>query len=374
MAGLGKYTWIDYDKQTDKHYQIAINYYNQKTNLILNNLLKQLNQKLIQKGQNPLQSTEQLIETMSEGLNEFITQWEQFYNSKPDINKFRSFAKQYNELMQRDNKNIEQTVARAQIIKLLIQNEIITKDMGDVLPPTLNFSALQADINTLANGGGNIGNRTNIMSEIFEQGGRYFANSIGNLLNDFTVGTGRITNLAGKQIKPDALIVMDTSLKNDIQEASKTSQLPMKIDLEETLIDLSKMKSIDDIINTIGLSNEALGITMKMWTEKARHQTMGYFLSQGDIDRDNIHSQPTTRRLYNAYVHSKYLINIIGALNGLIVGGQYGLQRTDAFLLTIFNKGKGIMAAKDKLNQKSGLEIKSRYTGEYKRFLNLLKT
>lgn len=374
MAGLGKYAWIDYDNQTNRNYQIAINYYNQKTNAILNGLLAQLNQKLIQRGQEPLQSTEQLVETMAAGLDNFITQWEQFYNSRPDINKFRSFAQQYNELMRENNQEVEQIVARAQIVKLLIQNKIITADMGDALPPTLDFSALQTDINTLASGNGNIGNRTNIMSEIFEQGGRYFSNNIGDLLNDFVVGTGRITNAAGKQIKPDALITMNASLKSNLQGATKTSQLPMVVDLEETLIDLSQMGSVDDVIKAVGLTNEALGMSMKMWTDKARHQTMGYFLSQGDIDRDSIHSQPTTRRLYNAYVHSKYLINIIGALNGLIVGGQHGLMRTDAFLLSIFNKGRGIMAAKDQLNKKSGLEIKSRYTGEYKRFLKTLST
>ena len=374
MAGPGKYTWIDYDSQTDRNYQIAINYYNQKTNTILNGLLAQLNQKLIQKGQEPLQSTEQLVESMAAGLDNFITQWEQFYNSRPDINKFRSFAQQYNELMRENNQEVEQIVARAQIVKLLIQNEIITADMGDALPPTLDFSALQTDINTLASGNGNIGNRTNIMSEIFEQGGRYFSNSIGDLLNDFVVGTGRITNAAGKQIKPDALITMNASLKSNLQGAKKTSQLPMAVDLEETLIDLSQIGSVDDVIKAVGLTNEALGMSMKMWTDKARHQTMGYFLSQGDIDRDSIHSQPTTRRLYNAYVHSKYLINIIGALNGLIVGGQHGLERTDAFLLSIFNKGRGIMAAKDQLDKKSVLEIKSRYTGEYKRFLKTLST
>lgn len=311
---------------------------------------------------------------MAAGLEDFIVQWEKFYNSRPDINKFKTFAQEYNMLMQESNENIEQIVSRAQIVKLLIQNEIITSEMGDVLPPTLDFSALQTDINTLASGMGNIGNRTNIMSEMFEQGGRYFSNSIGDVLNEFIVGTGRIVNLQGKQIKPDAIITANAQLRADLQQAGKTSELPLAVDLEETLVDLSKMGSVDQVIQTVGLSNEALGVTMKMWTDRARHQTMGYFLSQGDIDRDSIHSQATTRRLYNAYVHSKYLINIIGALNGLIVGGQHGLQRTDAFLLNIFNKGRGIMAAKDRLNQKSGLEIKSRYTGEYKRFLKTLST
>ena len=115
-------------------------------------------------------------------------------------------------------------------------------------------------------------------------------------------------------------------------------------------------------------------MTMKMWTQKARHKTMGYFLSQGDIDRDSIHSQATTRRLYNAYVHSKYLINIIGALNGLIVGGEHGLQRTDAYLQALFNQDKGIMAAEDQLSKKSGLEIKPRYTKDYIHFLKTLST
>ena len=246
--------------------------------------------------------------------------------------------------------------------------------MGDTLPPNLDFSVLQADINTLASGDGGLGNRTNIMSEIFEQGGRYFANSIGDVLNDFVVGTGRIVNNRGKQIKPDALITMNADLKNELNTAERTSELSMAVDLEENIIDLSQMRSVDDIIKTVGLSNQALGMTMKMWTQKARHKTMGYFLSQGDIDRDSIHSQATTRRLYNAYVHSKYLINIIGALNGLIVGGEHGLQRTDAYLQALFNQDKGIMAAEDQLSKKSGLEIKPRYTKDYIHFLKTLST
>ena len=374
MAGVGKYGWIDYDNETNKNYQAAIAYYNQKTNAILNGLLVQINQKLISKGQNPLSSTEELIQRMSEGLGDFIQQWQLFYNSKPDVNKFREFATQYNILMQQNNQDTEQTLSRAQVIKLLIQNKIITSDMGDTLPPNLDFSVLQADINTLASGDGGLGNRTNIMSEIFEQGGRYFANSIGDVLNDFVVGTGRIVNNRGKQIKPDALITMNTDLKNELNTAERTSELSMAVDLEENIIDLSQMRSVDDIIKTVGLSNQALGMTMKMWTQKARHKTMGYFLSQGDIDRDSIHSQATTRRLYNAYVHSKYLINIIGALNGLIVGGEHGLQRTDAYLQALFNQDKGIMAAEDQLSKKSGLEIKPRYTKDYRRFLKTLST
>ena len=374
MSGLGKYQWIDYDEQTSKNYQAAINYYNQRTTIILNGLLAQINNKLIEKGQQQFSSTEDLILAMSEGLDNFITNWEQFYNSKPDIAKFKKFAQQYNELMQEDNKQTEQIIARAQIVKLLIQNEIITEDMGDVLPPTLDFSSIQADINALASGTGNIGNRTNIMSEIFEQGGRYFAGSIGDILNDFVVGTGRILNSSSKQIKPDALISMNVSLLEQAQTATRTSDLPLQVDLEETLINLDQMTSTDQIIQAVGLTNEALGVTMKMWTERARHKTMGYFLSQGDIDRDQIHSRPETQRLYNAYVHSKYLINIIGALNGLIVGGSTGLERTDKFLLNIFNKGQGIMAAKDKLSKKSGLEIKPRYTQAYKKMIANIST
>lgn len=374
MSGLGKYQWIDYDEQTSKNYQAAINYYNQRTTIILNGLLAQINNKLIEKGQQQFSSTEDLILAMSEGLDNFITNWEQFYNSKPNIAKFKKFAQQYNELMQEDNKQTEQIIARAQIVKLLIQNEIITEDMGDVLPPTLDFSSIQADINALASGTGNIGNRTNIMSEIFEQGGRYFAGSIGDILNDFVVGTGRILNSSSKQIKPDALISMNVSLLEQAQTATRTSDLPLQVDLEETLINLDQMTSTDQIIQAVGLTNEALGVTMKMWTERARHKTMGYFLSQGDIDRDQIHSRPETQRLYNAYVHSKYLINIIGALNGLIVGGSTGLERTDKFLSNIFNKGRGIMAAKDKLSKKSGLEIKPRYTQAYKKMIANIST
>ena len=126
MSGLGKYQWIDYDEQTSKNYQAAINYYNQRTTIILNGLLAQINSKLIEKGQQQFSSTEDLILAMSEGLDNFITNWEQFYNSKPDITKFKKFAQQYNELMQEDNKQTEQIMARAQIVKLLIQNEIIT--------------------------------------------------------------------------------------------------------------------------------------------------------------------------------------------------------------------------------------------------------
>lgn len=374
MSGLGRYQWIDYDEQTSKNYQAAINYYNQRTTTILNGLLAQINIKLVQQGQDQIKSTEDLILMMSAGLDNFITNWEQFYNSRPDVAKFKSFAQQYNALMEQENAITEQIVARAQIIKLLIQNEIITESMGDALPPVLDFSAVQADINALAAGTGNIGNRTNIMSEMFEQGGRYFAGAIGDVINEFTVGTGRILNAASKQIKPDALITVNSTLKTELQTASHTQDLSLQVDLEETLIDLDKMTSVEQIIETVGLTNEALGITMKMWTERARHQTMGYFLSQGDIDRDKIHSLPGTQRLYNAYVHSKYLINIIGALNGLIVGGSHGLERTDAFLLNIFNKGRGIMAAKDKLSEKSGLEIKPRYTQAYKKMIANMST
>ena len=374
MSGLGRYQWIDYDEQTSKNYQAAINYYNQRTTTILNGLLAQINIKLVQQGQDQIKSTEDLILTMSAGLDNFIANWEQFYNSRPDVAKFKSFAQQYNALMEQENAITEQMVARAQIIKLLIQNEIITESMGDALPPVLDFSSVQADINALAAGTGNIGNRTNIMSEMFEQGGRYFAGAIGDVINDFTIGTGRILNAASKQIKPDALITANPTLQAELQTASRTQDLSLQVDLEETLIDLDKMTSVEQIIKTVGLTNEALGITMKMWTERARHQTMGYFLSQGDIDRDKIHSLPGTQRLYNAYVHSKYLINIIGALNGLIVGGSHGLERTDAFLLNIFNKGRGIMAAKDKLSEKSGLEIKPRYTQAYKKMIANMST
>ena len=112
-----------------------------------------------------------------------------------------------------------------------------------------------------------------------------YMSNIGDILNDFVVGTGRILNSSSKQIKPDALISMNVSLLEQAQTATHTNDLPLQIDLEETLIDLDQMTNTDQIIQAVGLTNEALGVTMKMWTERARHKTMGYFLSQGGNDK-----------------------------------------------------------------------------------------
>ena len=65
------------------------------------------------------------------------------------------------------------------------------------------------------------------MSEMFEQGGRYFAGAIGDVINDFTIGTGRILNAASKQIKPDALITVNPTLQAELQTASRTQDLSL---------------------------------------------------------------------------------------------------------------------------------------------------
>lgn len=366
---IEKFQWINYDDETTKNYQMAISYYQQKTDIVMQSLLTGINLKLINTGGPQIPSTEDLIEKMSNNLEPFIENWQQFYDKKPDMATFKSFAQEYNAVMAKANKEIVDIADRKSVIQMLIDNKVITEDLGATLPPTLDLQVIQNDIDKLATGAeGSVGNRTNLMSEIFEQGGRYFTGVIGDAIGEFVQGTGRIINQSGKQIKPDAILTVNPTLTTDLQSARTTSDLSMQIDLEEKVIDLTKITSMDQLSQELGLTNEALGITMKMWTDKARHKTMGYFLTGGDIDRTSAHSLPSTKRLYNMYVHSKYLINIIGALNCLIVSGAGGLERTDAYLQYLLLNHKGIGAANDDLAKKSGLEIKPRYTSAYKRY------
>jgi hypothetical protein len=364
--------WIDYDGKTNDNYNTAIDYYEQITNNYLQALLNRFKHFFMKQN---IKTTEDLIKEMSKGLDPFINNWQEFYNNKPSIQQMQSLAQQYCNTVNESTEQYAQSAARAKLlIDLMKANSIINESFSNSLPDTLDFSSIETDLismatkSTLSNEQ-LIGHRTNIMSEIFEQGGRYFANTIGNLMNFLTVGTGRILNEGGKQIKPDSIITYNATIRNSLKTGTSINDLPAKIDLAlNEIINLNDYKdNINGLIQDIGVTNQALGATMKMWTSKARHKTMGYFLSGGDIDRDKIHSDPNTRRMYNAYAHSKYLINIIGALNGLIVGGANGLSRTDVYLRGLMNSNKGIMAANDTLSKKTGLEIKPRYTRSIKR-------
>ena len=44
---IEKFQWIDYDNETTRNYQMAISYYQQKTDIVMQSLLTGINLKLI---------------------------------------------------------------------------------------------------------------------------------------------------------------------------------------------------------------------------------------------------------------------------------------------------------------------------------------
>lgn len=369
-SNKNKAIWIDYDGNTDVNYKAAIQYYNTRINTFLTAMLAKL-----KANTNSMQSmtTEELFNQMQSSLDPFISNWEIFYNTRPDVKKLQSVAQQYIQAVQQEELKYAETAARAKLLIDLMRTEGIMNDsMVNTLPATLDFATVETDLMSMTQTNDIhqlIGHRTNIMSEIFEQGGRHFSGVIGDQINNMIAGTGRILNSSGKQIKPDAILTMSTSLAGQLPSATSTRDLSISVDLEE-IIDLERYANNPDaLLAAIGIPySDTIGITMKMWTNKARHKTMGYMsLSASDLERSKIHSDAGTKRLYNAYVHSKYLINIIGAANGLILGGSKGLERTDSFLENLLNSRRGIMASKDDLSSSNALEIMQRYRREVKR-------
>ena len=65
---IEKFQWIDYDNETARNYQMAISYYQQKTDIVMQSLLTGINLKLINMGGPQIPSTEDLIEKMSNNL------------------------------------------------------------------------------------------------------------------------------------------------------------------------------------------------------------------------------------------------------------------------------------------------------------------
>lgn len=367
-------TWIDYDSNTTANYNATIIYYNTRINTFLTGMLVKMANKLAIDGQN-ITTTEELFNKMSESLDGFISNWEQFYNTRPNVNKLQSVAKQYVAAVHAEEEKYAESAARAKLlIDLMKADDIMTANMAGALPATLDFTSIETDLMSMTQTNDInklIGHRTNLMSEIFEQGGRHYSGVIGDVLNEFTKGTGRILSKSGKQVKPDALITMNSTLLGELPSATSTRDLSVSIDLEE-LIDLNQYQNNPTgLMAAVGMNyNDTIGITMKMWTSKARHKTMGYMsLPAADLERSKIHSELGTKRLYNAYVHSKYLINIIGAINGFVVGGSSGLTRTDIFLKNLLNQKKGIMSSKDDLASSNALEVLQRYRKEVKQVM-----
>ena len=127
---IEKFQWIDYDNETTRNYQMAISYYQQKTDIVMQSLLTGINLKLIKMGGPQIPSTEDLIEKMSNNLEPFIENWQQFYDKKPDMATFKSFAQEYNTVMEKANQEIVDIADRKSVIQMLIDNKVITEDLG----------------------------------------------------------------------------------------------------------------------------------------------------------------------------------------------------------------------------------------------------
>lgn len=368
--------FIDYSGEGAQNYNVAITYYNNH----LSNLLKNLNNKLNITNNNSSLKTEDLIleQIRKGGMNKFIEEWEKFYNSGINAITLYEAAVKYNKIIQKENVNNLDYLTRRIIMKdVLLDTHALPKELLNTMPETINTDDFIHEMEMLGNAAVGLkakqygGYKARAMGELFEAVSKYYAQIPGELINDFVYSTGRILNSNAKKIKPDAILTADVKLINELTSVNSTKGLSKKIDLEvDEVINLSEYAknpkvAYNLITKKYGLS-DTIGITMKMWTEKSSKKTFGTFsgLSQEDLDRAKIHSKKKTKRLYNYYAHSKYLLNILGATNSLMIGGSKGIEKTSVFLQGLLNTGRGIMAANDNLvidNHNKDMRVKKKF-------------
>lgn len=365
---VSNYRVKTFDSQATQNYIAAIQYYRAKFQILFQQLSKNVKSKFA------INADYDLEYLFNHCADSFLFDWEKLYNSKKvNYEVMKKTVDQLQQYVQRDNAGRAARIDYLLFINKLAENAGLDSNVFqnvDNIPQYLDLSSLAKIWNKIEKGQNT--SIPNLMGEIFEQGVTgILQNSLDGLFAKIEQ-TGS-AYAKGKKVKPDALLsISDFTVKDASIKSGKKTVRNNEIDIGgnsfrfevENLIDLENpMTDLQSILNQSypGL----IGMTAKQWTDQAGYKSIAKFKIPTDtiFSKEELNNfQPTTLRLYNVWIISRYLISILGSLNVIVASGSH-IQTTDAFLSSLLSQNRAIIMQKrtELLAGSGSLNIGPRY-------------
>lgn len=373
---MNQYVINTFVTQREKNVDIAIDYYRQKTDILLKNLLSQQKTNLSK----TLGSIDNFYDSFEKKLQEIsmnMTDLESFYNKRIRGSDLQKRISEYNKANGAIAQGLQNGFNTLQFLQMLQGNQTeVAATSG--LPETIDLSAQSKVLETMAQGGYTTasaagGARARLVGEITEQVITEMVKSnLGDLFSQIQqAGTVQTRNFSGlSQGKSDMLFVttqMDFKDLDTKETVGVINSKEIELDLVEA-VDLEE-ENIQTILNNYLTKERGLigGMTIKQWSDKVlgtknatfAHSTYTMNLVNNRYPNGAISERFNSRstfRQYTSYVISKFLINVIGVYN-ILVGNSTGIETTASWLERLKNEGyalehvikmnNGILEAKD---------------------------
>lgn len=331
----------------------TINYYYQKYYNFIRNANAKINQQLSNM-QSSVPSIGTLFNQAFANYNINVSKiWSMIQNT--DTQTLRSRVAAFNSYTQQLQSQGQTVVDFYQFLNYMSNNSI---PAGTQIPGVINIQSISSFMNDFLNpkvvsSKSLGGHRGRLFGEVFEQGtNSMIAANVANLLAYIQVGNQNsiLPNKTVAQGKTDGMFFADSGADGGIVQHTQTfyknprtrayptyaTTKNQSIELEaSTLFDLSTKNGLTSALATytsIGSARGSMiGTSVKAWT--GSKGSFGSFSisareinNRSDGSRDDSIStyfdDIETFKLYNEYVVSKYLINIIGAYNAIMVTGD----------------------------------------------------
>ena len=344
--------------QREGNMDVAINYYRQKTDILLNSLAKKFENDLASN----ISGMESFTESFNKKLEEIsanMSDLEAFYNKKIKGSVLQNRIAEYEKENGAISEGLKNGFEVASFLRAL-QGKQSSVELTGGLPETIDLSAQSKVLETMSQKGYKSaaaagGARARLIGEITEQVITEMVKS--NLNNLFSYieqsGTVQTRNFSGlSQGKSDMLLAsVDLDFRDlDTKETvGVINNQEIELDLVEAL-DLEDKKNANAILERYltGERGSIGGMTIKQWSDKVlgtknatfahSSYTMGLINSRypdGEIAQG--FSSKNVFREYTAYVISKFLINVIGVYN-ILVGNSTGIETTADWLEKLKNQ------------------------------------
>lgn len=368
VADVSNYRVKTFDSQATSNYIAAIQYYKTKFQL----LFQTLSQKA--KSQFALNADYDLEYLFNHCADNFLADWEKLYNSRAvNYDVMKKTVDELREQVIRDNQGRVARIDYMLFINRLAENAGLGDGMfanREDVPQYLDLSGLTRLWDKIEKGQNT--SIPNLMGEIFEQGVTGILQQSLNGLFAQIEQTGSAYAM-GKKVKPDALIsISDFTVTSAGVAKGKKTIKNNEINIDgtsysfevENLIDLNN--PLTDLENILQQSYPGLvGMTAKQWTDTAGYKSVAKFKIPQDrlFTKNELENfQPSTLRLYNVWIISRYLISILGSLNVIVASGSH-IQTTDAFLSSMMAQNRAIIMQKrsELLAGSGSLNIGPRY-------------
>ena len=354
---LDRYPIKTFQTHMEQNVKDAIWYYYWKYNIFIQTVEKNCHKKLIMDVLAIPSFKELLEQVMKTHQLNTANIWNDIMTNKKNMKtRLINMAKECNNLTNSEKLSSNALVRIDFLLKKLKSQNIQTASLKSAFPSTISLNTILADLSVISDPKSSdssyIGARTDLLGRIYETGiSNLSKDALGSILSVMQTGdlNARLPNNTIGQIKSDAFLSMK-SLNFNLNQGITThldKDTGEVIELEESaLINVENDADLRRLLNKQFNGERAgmLGLNIKSWTNRGAGGSLGKFsISAQEINNrssGNISerfSSADAFRAYNGYVVSKYLINIIGAYNGLMVTG-YQFEPTYFWLQNLYNQ------------------------------------